>query len=133
MFDVKLKDAMTKNNITRSQLSVISGIGKSNISQYLNGKNEPRDDVKQKLGEVLNYSFFEERIEQEDSPFIFSTKKVPLRFVARLFHISEDRLLDLISDGTIPIGYTFKVEGQERLGSYISPKLLYEVTGWREQ
>ncbi len=135
MFDIKLKQAMNIRNLSITQLATMTGIGKSNISQYLSGKNEPRDNVKKILGEVLDCDFLGQEVQiiQGYEPFIFSTKKVPLRFVARLFHISEDRLLDLISDGTIPIGYTFEIEGQERLGSYISPKLLYEVTGWREQ
>ncbi len=132
MFDVKLKDAMTKNNITLSQLSVISGIGKSSISQYLSGKNEPRDSVKQKLGEVLNYSFFEEEIEQENSPFIFSTSNITLRQASRILHMSEKTLGEQIQKKEIPIGYAYRKEGSDTWGYYISPKLLYEVTGWRE-
>ncbi len=133
MFDTKLKNAMVKNNITLSQLAVISGVSKSSISCYMSGKQYPRDDIKKKLGECLNCNFFEGEIPQEDEPFIFSTENIPLRRAARVMHMSDKILGKLLQNKEIPIGYAYKIEDQSRWAYYISPKLLYEVTGWREK
>lgn len=45
-FADKLKNLMKELDLTQSKLSDLTGIGKSSISQYLSGKNEPSKDRK---------------------------------------------------------------------------------------
>ena len=40
-FGEKLKVLMRDQGLTQSELSALTGVGKSSISQYLSGKNEP--------------------------------------------------------------------------------------------
>jgi len=41
MFKDKLKQAMQELNINQVKVCELTGIGKSSISQYISGKNEP--------------------------------------------------------------------------------------------
>lgn len=44
-FGEKLKVLMRDQGLTQSELSALTGVGKSSISQYLSGKNEPAPSV----------------------------------------------------------------------------------------
>lgn len=48
-FAEKLKVLMGELDLSQSKLSDLTGIGKSSISQYLSGKNEPSKDRKDHL------------------------------------------------------------------------------------
>ena len=48
-FADKLKNLMKELDLTQSKLSDLTEIGKSSISQYLSGKNEPSKDRKQEI------------------------------------------------------------------------------------
>lgn len=52
-FADKLKNLMKELDLTQSKLSDLTGIGKSSISQYLSGKNEPSKDRKQEIARAL--------------------------------------------------------------------------------
>ena len=53
MFNEKLKQAMQEKEMNLTALSAATGIGKSSISQYLSGKNEPPDKKKVVIAEAL--------------------------------------------------------------------------------
>ncbi len=50
----RLREAMKNKNITAQELSERSGVGKSSISQYLNGKYTPKNVAAKKLATVLD-------------------------------------------------------------------------------
>ena len=52
-FAEKLKNLMKELDISQSKLSDLTGIGKSSISQYLSGKNEPSDARKKEIALAL--------------------------------------------------------------------------------
>lgn len=52
-FADKLKNLMKDLDLTQSKLSDLTGIGKSSISQYLSGKNEPSKDRKQEIARAF--------------------------------------------------------------------------------
>lgn len=52
-FADKLKNLMKELDLTQSKLSDLTGIGKSSISQYLSGKNEPSKDRKREIARAL--------------------------------------------------------------------------------
>lgn len=54
-FADKLKNLMKELDLTQSKLSDLTGIGKSSISQYLSGKNEPSKDRKQEIARALGF------------------------------------------------------------------------------
>ena len=52
-FSEKLKNLMTELGLSQSKLSSLTGIGKSSISQYLSGKNEPSKGRKKEIARAL--------------------------------------------------------------------------------
>lgn len=55
-FSEQLKKAMLERNMTQAELSALTGIGKSSISQYISGKNEPKELALNKIAEALDCS-----------------------------------------------------------------------------
>jgi len=53
-FSETLKQAMVERNINQKELSILSGIGKSSISQYLSGKNVPNMKAMKALADALD-------------------------------------------------------------------------------
>lgn len=53
-FKDRLREAIINNKITASELSRISGVGKSDISNYMKGKYLPKQDKCYLLAEALN-------------------------------------------------------------------------------
>ena len=53
-FKVRLKEAMERNNITATELSRRSEVGKDEISRYLKGKYSPKQDKCFLLAKALN-------------------------------------------------------------------------------
>ena len=53
-FPLRLKQAITDRGITASELSRLSGVGKSDISYYLKGKYLPKQDKVFMLAQALN-------------------------------------------------------------------------------
>ena len=54
MFADNMRKQMAAHGITQSELSKITGIGRSSISQYLSGKNEPTAERKIVIAEALS-------------------------------------------------------------------------------
>lgn len=50
----RLKEAMSEAGINAQELSDRSGVGKSSISQYVNGSHAPSNITAYKIGKVLN-------------------------------------------------------------------------------
>ena len=55
-FATNLKKAMEERNMSQAELSALTGIGKSSISQYLSGKNEPNEKRTEKIAEAIECS-----------------------------------------------------------------------------
>lgn len=55
-FSEKLKNLMSELGLSQSKLSDLTGIGKSSISQYLSGKNEPSKDRKKEIARMKGSS-----------------------------------------------------------------------------
>ena len=83
MYGDALKKALKEKNITAAQLSVLTGIGKSSISQYLSGKFTPSDERKKVIAESLGLpvEFFDSVYVTKDGK---STKNLPVSVAAKL-------------------------------------------------
>ena len=53
-FAKRLKQAMNERQMTQTELAAKIGKGKSSISQYLSGKNIPKESVQKQIAEVLD-------------------------------------------------------------------------------
>ena len=91
MFSKKLKQAMQDSGMTLTALSKATGIGKSSISQYLHGKNEPTELRKTAIAEALHLDrgYFNEPEAVNPTDNIVIPKLLPFD-VARMMGLSND-------------------------------------------
>lgn len=109
-FAEKLKVLMDELDLSQSKLSDLTGIGKSSISQYLSGKNEPSKDRKKeiarKLGVQEDYfdTFETAATVQHDGVF-----NLPVTLAAKLMGKSKEWVKQGLRDGVFPWGYAVKL------------------------
>lgn len=60
----------------------------------------------------------------------FNGMKVPIAAAANALHVSTAFIRIGMQQGKLPIGSCFKVVGSKNLSYYISPKLLYDYSGY---
>ena len=56
VFAQRMKKAMDERRVTQSDLASMTGLGRSSISQYLSGKNEPKVKTIMTIADALNVS-----------------------------------------------------------------------------
>lgn len=126
-FAEKLKVLMGELDLSQSKLSDLTGIGKSSISQYLSGKNEPSKDRKkeiaQKLGVQEDYfdTFETAATVQHDGVF-----NLPVTLAAKLMGKSKEWVKQGLRDGVFPWGYAVKLT---KWSYFISSVKFTEYTG----
>jgi hypothetical protein len=60
----------------------------------------------------------------------FNGTKVPIDAAAAALHVTQDFIRIGMQKGVLPIGSCFKMDGSTKTIYYISPKLLYEYSGF---
>ena len=130
-FSELLKKAMSERNMNQAELSALSGIGKSSISQYLSGKNTPNMKAMNKLAVALEVSvaFLEGKTtcsDYTDDPQ--GLKNVPVKQAAMLLGKSEQFVRVSIQRGIAPFGFAVKMTG-DKYSYHISPKKFFEYAG----
>lgn len=127
MFNEKLKQAMQEKEMNLTALSAATGIGKSSISQYLSGKNEPPDKKKVVIAEALGLApdYFKQ-VAVQDS-ITMETPNLPVMVAARLMGKSKEFIYQGLRDGVFPWGYGVKMG--KNWSYYISPVMFTKCTG----
>lgn len=127
-FAKQLKKLMVENEITQSELAAAIGKGKSSVSQYVSGKNIPKEDVQEKIAEVLGCTVEYLNSEPDED---YSSKhpgaNVSVRECARRLGKSEQFIRSALQAGTAPFG--FAVKNSSVYTYHISPKKLDEYIG----
>ena len=128
-FAKRLKQAMDERQMTQAELADRIGKGRSSVSQYLSGKNIPKDDVQKRIAEVLECTvdFLNSEISTEDHSEISSTKNVSVSECAKLLGKSEQFVRIALQTGVAPFG--FAVKNKTTFSYHISPKKLAEYMG----
>ena len=103
LFKDCLAAAMREKNMTGSDLSRVTGIGKSSISQYLTGKNLPSAERMRVLEEALGADFSIPDIKETPEPSGFHRAKV--NTVARAMGMNAGTLRKGIRQGAFPWAY----------------------------
>ena len=109
-FSEKLNRLMGQQGLTQKQISDMTGIGASSISQYCSGKVEPsakrKKDIAIKLGVQENYfdAFMPDAEIQKDTAI-----NLPVRLAAKLMHKSKEWIEQGLRDGVFPWGYAVKL------------------------
>ncbi len=130
-FSERLKQAMVERNMTQAELSALTGIGKSSISQYVSGKNEPKEIALNKIADVLDCSvaFLNGTTNCPDmTADPNGLKNVPVDMAAKLLGKSRQFVRVSLQRGIAPFGFAVKLSG-ERFSYHISPKKLEEYIG----
>jgi hypothetical protein len=60
----------------------------------------------------------------------FNGTKVPIDAAAAALNVTQDFIRIGMQKGVLPIGSCFKMDGSTRTVYYISPKLLYDYSGY---
>lgn len=126
-FAEKLKALMGELDLSQSKLSDLTGIGKSSISQYLSGKNEPfkdrKKEIARKLGVQEDYfdTFETAATVQHDGVF-----NLPVTLAAKLMGKSKEWVKQGLRDGVFPLGYAVKLTNWSY---FISSVKFTEYTG----
>lgn len=109
-FAEKLKNLMKELDLSQSKLSDLTGIGKSSISQYLSGKNEPNKDRKKEIARALGVQddYFE-TFEAVAAIQHDSVVNLPIPLVAKLMKKSKEWVMQGLRDGVFPWGYAVKL------------------------
>ncbi len=126
-FAEKLRALMTELDLSQSELSALTGIGKSSISQYLSGKNAPakgrRKEIAQALGVQDDYF---ELFEAAATVQTDSAVNLPVSLAARLIGKSKEFVMQGLRDGVFPWGYAVKMKNWSY---FISSVKFTEFTG----
>lgn len=128
-FADKLKTLMRDLDLTQSKLSELTGISKSNISQYVSGKHEPskarRQEIALTLGVQENYfETFLPTVEiQQDGDEVVN---VPVSLVAKLMGKSKKWIEEGLQQGCFPWGYAVRMK---KWSYWINSKKFSEIEG----
>ena len=117
---------MRELDLSQTRLSELTGIGKSSISQYLSGKNEPANDRKKQIALALGvqenyFNQFAENIIQDNV-----VVNVPVPLIAKLMGKSKEWVTQGLRDGVFPWGYAVKLQ---KWSYFISSVKFTEFTG----
>jgi len=121
-FANNLKKIMVERNISQTELSAMTGIGKSGISQYLSGKYEPKQKAIEKIAEVLECSVEALTSDDNSLPETKGLKNVSVAMAAKLLGKSKQFIRVGLQQGTLPFGVAVKTSN--RFSYHISPKKL---------
>lgn len=126
-FAEKLKVLMGELDLSQSKLSDLTEIGKSSISQYLSGKNEPSKDRKKeiarKLGVQEDYFDTFEAAATVQHEGVFN---LPVTLAAKLMGKSKEWVKQGLRDGVFPWGHAVKLTNWSY---FISSVKFTEYTG----
>jgi len=127
-FSKRLKMAMEEREMSQAELAAHIGKGKSSVSQYLSGKNIPKNDVQQKIAEVLDCTV---EYLNEETPVNNLTESglhnVSVADAAKRLDKSEQFIRVALQMGTAPFGFASR--NKTRWSYHISPKKLTEYVG----
>lgn len=131
-FKDKLEKVMHDLNINQAQLSKLTGIGRSSISQYLSGKNTPTDkrqaDIAAALGLEPDYFNHEKEGKIITVPSDLKMKRLTPDEVAQIMGTTALTIRNGLQDGVFPWGYAVRGKG-EKFVYIINAKRFAEIEG----
>ena len=65
-----------------------------------------------------------------DAVLRFSGKNIPVTAVAKIMGKDQQFVRQAMIEGLLPIGVAFRKKGSSQYDFYVSPKLLYDFTGF---
>jgi transcriptional regulator with XRE-family HTH domain len=130
-FAKNLKSVMQEQNLSQTDLSNLTGIGSSSLSQYLLGQHIPYKRRIAQLANALGVSVARLTATgpgAEEAPPIISHQKISVAETARRLGKSQQFIRVSLQRGIAPFGFATKVSGNA-YDYHISPKLLDDYIG----
>ena len=131
-FANNLKTIMQEQKLSQTDLSNLTGIGKSSLSQYLSGTHLPYQNRIAQIAEALGVSPGSLTARNPDAecepPPPPSHQKVTIKEAARRLGKSQQFVRVALQNGVAPFGFAIKGSGST-FDYHISPKLLDEYIG----
>jgi transcriptional regulator with XRE-family HTH domain len=126
MFGKNLKIIMKQRDVTQSELSQMTGIGRPSISQYCSGKNEPHADKLKLIADALecDVDFFKADTSQLILPEALTTEDMKVREAARRLGKSQQFIRVSLQNGDAPFGFATKLTGNNY--TYCIPRMRFE-------
>lgn len=112
----EMHERMTELGITAQELSEMTGIGKSSISQYLSGKITPPPKRMQLICEAL-------KVEEDEK-----ISQLSVIEVSKLLRMNQQTVRLGLQQGVFPWGYAIKTS-ESRWVYFINRKRFEEVEG----
>lgn len=127
-FADKLKKLMKDLDISQSKLSDLTGYGKSSVSQWINGKNEPSAEKKKEIALALGVpeNYFNQFSEPDGTVQHVVVVNVPVPLIAKLMGKSKEWVAQGLRDGVSPWGYAVKMS---KWSYFVSSVKFTEYTG----
>ncbi len=126
------KAFMKQNGISASKLSQITGIGKSSISQYLSGKNEPSNNRVEAIASAIGCEaddlFTTASVTIKETAPATTNVNMTCHEAAALVHKNDFFIRKGLQDGVFPFGYAVKGRGN-KWTYFISRMKFAEFTG----
>jgi len=119
MFIENVTRLMNEKGISQAELSRLTGLQRSSISQYLSGRNTPRQKALDAIAGALGVTA---------ADLSSGEKKITVKTAAELMGVSEQFVRVAMQQKQLPIGTAVKLTGS-KYTYYISPKLFTEYTG----
>lgn len=131
MFADNMKQIMTERGITQAELSKITGIGRSSISQYLSGKNEPTPERKVVIAEGLGVDPEEldrMTVRVPALPPEEKIQRITVEQAAKLLGMNHETVRKGLRQGVFPWGYAIKAS-ENHWVYFINAKKFAEIEG----
>ncbi len=133
-FKEKLEQAMQDLGINQRQLSGMTGIGKSSISQYLSGKNVPAEDRQKKIALSLGLSgdYFSNSppvtadVLAKEASKKHRVERLLVEDAAKLLGMGVQTVRSGLQQGVFPWGYAIKT-GESRWAYFINAARFAEI------
>ena len=127
-FAQRLKQTMKERGITQTELSRITGLGKSSISQYVSGKNIPSKANMKIIADALEVSVEWLIGDFEEAESTSGQKNITVETAAKLMGVGRQFIRVGLQNQTLPFGTAVKMpSGKYRY--YISPLKFKQFTG----
>lgn len=111
-FSEQLLNLMNDLRLTQTQVSNLTGVGKSSISQYLSGKNEPSAERKKQIAVALGVdeNYFEHIVTPKAKLVPGKGVRIYPESAAKLLGKTADFVRQGLQDRVFPWGYAVKFE-----------------------
>ena len=131
MFADNMRTQMAAHGITQSELSKRTGIGRSSISQYLSGKNEPTAERKIVIAETIGCRVVDlDAMETMSFPVDTDSKmkRLSVDQAARMLGMNHETVRKGLRQGVFPWGYAIHTS-EGRWSYFINAKKFADVEG----